>query len=417
MADGRTQVGTAGAGEGTPAALLVAIADELRTDLLPFWRERSVDAERGGFVAEIDGEGRSRPEAAKGLVLNARLLWAFSALYRAFADPRDLDLARRAYAYLERRFRDRRHGGYHWRVAPDGAALPGTKKTYGQAFAIYALSEYHLASRDAGALAAARAVWELLERHARDERHGGYLEACADDWSPTAELRLGDDDPLAPKSMNAHLHVLEAYTALSRAWPAAAVAQRLRELVGLFATRIVDPATHHLRHFFDASWGVLSDTYTYGHDIESVWLLAEAAAALGDAELAREVDARMLKTARVVLAEGVDADGALAYAGRGGVVVGADRDWWCQAEAMVGLWHAFEASGERAFAAAAAGVWRFVERAQVDREHGEWHWRVRADGSVDPRLPKVSEWKCPYHTVRACLEMLRRLDRAAGAGP
>jgi len=417
VVDGRTQVTAATSGEARDAALLVAIADELRTDLLPFWRARSVDPERGGFAGEIDAEGRCRPDAAKGLVLNARLLWTFSALYRAFADPRDLDLARRAYAYLERRFRDRDHGGYRWRVAPDGAPLPGAKKTYGQAFAIYALAEYHLATRDAGALAAARATWELLERFAHDDRHGGYLEARAADWSPTLDLRLGDDDPVAPKSMNAHLHVLEAYTTLYRAWPAAGVAARLRELIDLFADRIADRAAHHLRHFFDASWGILSDTYTYGHDIESVWLLAEAAAALGDEELERSVRAWTLEIARAALAEGVDADGALAYSGRGGVVVGADRDWWCQAEAMVGFRQAYEASGESAFAAAAAGVWRFVERAMVDRELGEWHWRVRPDGAADTSLPKVSEWKCPYHTVRACLEMLRRLGRGAGARP
>ena len=397
-----------------------AIAAELHANLLPFWRERCLDRERGGFVAEMGNDGSVRAEAAKGLVLNARLVWTFAALYRELGDGRDLELARRAYEYLESRFRDRDHGGYVWRVDRDGRALDRTKKTYGQAFCIYALAEYHRATGDAGALAAARGAFEALERHAHDGRFGGYLEARAADWSPTPELRLGDDDPIAAKSMNAHLHVLEAYTNLYRAWPDAAVAARVRELIELFGTRILAGGARgggHLDHFFDEAWTRRSDTYTYGHDIEAVWLLAEAAAVLGDERLEREVRRWTTAVARAVLAEGVDGDGALAYEGRNGTVIDGKRDWWCQAEAMVGLWYAFETTGEGAFAAAAAGVWRFIERAQSDRVGGEWFWRVGADGTVDARLPKVSEWKCPYHTVRACLEMMRRLDRAAGATP
>ena len=399
------------------AALRDAIDRELRSNLLPFWRERSVDRTRGGFVAEMDNDGTVRADAARGLVLNARLLWTFSALRRRLGDPADLELARRAYAYLEKRFRDGVHGGYVWMVDADGRPLPGSKKVYGQAFAIYALAEYHLASGDAAALTAARRVFELLERHAHDARHLGYLEACAADWSPTAELRLSDGDMLAPKSMNTHLHVLEAYTNLYRAWPDPALAARLRELIGLFGEHIVDHRAGHLRHFFDERWAPLSEGYTYGHDIEATWLLAEAAAVLGDDALARQVREWAVAIARAVLAEGVDRDGALAYEGRGGAVVGAQRDWWCQAEAVVGFWNAYQATGEAGFADAAAGVWRFIEEKLADRAGGEWFWRVGADGAVDASMPKVSAWKCPYHSVRACLEMLERLERAGGRTP
>jgi mannobiose 2-epimerase len=399
------------------AALRDVIEDELRANLLPFWRQRGPDAATGGFVAEMDNDGGVRADAPRGLVLNARLLWTFAAAWRALGDDRDRELARRAYAVLDGHFLDREHGGYHWRVDRDGRPLPGTKKTYGQAFAVYALAEYHLATGDAGALAAARRTFELVERHAHDERHGGYLEARAADWSPTSELRLGDGDMIAPKSMNTHLHVLEAYTALYRAWPDATVAARLRELIELFATRIVagDGGNRvHLRHFFDEAWTPRPDVYTYGHDIEATWLLAEAARALGDARLEASVAEATRPLAAAVLAEGLDGDGALAYAGRAGAVVDGTRDWWCQAEAVVGFWNAWEATGERAYADAAVGVWRFVARAMVDREGGEWFWRVRADGSVDRAMPKVSEWKCPYHTVRMCLEMRRRLGAAGG---
>jgi mannobiose 2-epimerase len=398
-------------------ALRKAIGAELRADLLPFWRERSVDHERGGFIAEMSNDGRVRTDAARGLVLNARLLWTFSALYRHTKDARDLELARRAHAYLEDRFRDREHGGYAWLVDSAGRPLPGAKKVYGQAFAAYALAEYHRASGDAGALAAARRVYELVVRHAHDARHGGYLEARAADWSATTELRLSESDMQAAKSMNTHLHLLEAYATLYRAWPDAGLAARLRELIGLFGTRIIDRSSGHLRHFFDETWTTLSDAYTYGHDIEAAWLVAEAAAALGDRRLTQEVRSWTIGLARTVLAEGVDSVGAVAYEGRGGAVTDGRRDWWCQAEAVVGLWDAYQSTGDPAFADAAARVWRFIAATMVDRANGEWFWRVRADGTVDQSLPKVSEWKCPYHTTRMCLEMLRRLDGAGGVGP
>jgi mannose/cellobiose epimerase-like protein (N-acyl-D-glucosamine 2-epimerase family) len=401
------------------AALRQAIEGELRGNLLPFWREKSLDHARGGFIAEMANDGTVHEDAPKGLILNARLLWTFSALYRQLGDRRDLELARRAHRYLEDHFRDRERGGYFWRVDSRGRPLDFDKKVYGQAFAIYALSEYHLATGDQEALEAARQLYELLERHAHDGRNGGYLEARATDWSPTTELRLGDGEMIAAKSMNTHLHLMEALTNLYRAWPDAGVAARLREIVALFTTHILEPtagrSSGHLRHFFDERWSVLSDTYTYGHDIEAVWLLCEAVDVLGDHELERAVGPRAVVIARAVLAEGLDAEGGLAYEGRDGTPIAAYRDWWCQAEAVVGFWQAFTLTREQAFAAAAEQVWNFIARHVVDPVNGDWFWRVRADGTVDATLPKVSEWKAPYHNTRMCLEMLRRLDgRAEG---
>ncbi len=389
-----------------------AIEAELRGNLLPFWRERSLDEAGGGFIAEMANDGTLRRDAARGLVLNARLLWTFAALHRELGEPRDRVLARRAFEYLEAHFRDREHGGYHWRVDGGGRPLDRTKKTYGQAFAIYALAEYYRACGEPAALAAARRVYGLVERHVRDGLHGGYLEARAADWSATSELRLGDGETIAPKSMNTHLHLLEATTTLLRAWPDPGLAARVRELVELFPARIA--AGGHLRHYFDGRWVALPGTYTYGHDIEASWLLAEAAAALGDERLAARVQEWSIGMARAVLAEGLDADGGLAYEGRAGKVVDGRRDWWCQAEAVVGFWHAYEVTGDPDFAAASARVWDFISRRVVDRAGGEWFARVRPDGSIDEREPKVSEWKCPYHNVRMCLEMLRRLGAGGG---
>jgi cellobiose epimerase len=401
------------------AALRAAIEGELRGNLLPFWRHRSEDHARGGFIAEMANDATVREDAPRGLILNSRLLWTFSALCRQLVEPRDLELARRAYHTLESTFRDREHGGYVWRVDPEGRPLDRSKKIYGQAFCVYALSEYHLATGEKSALAAAREVFGLIERHAHDARDRGYIEARAADWSQTSDLRLSDVDMVAAKSMNTHLHLLEAYTNLHRVAPEPGVETRLRELVELFARHILvlsdGPDWGHLRPFFDERWQVLSDTYTYGHDIEASWLLCEAAEVLDDEGLAAPVREWAIALARAVLAEAVDDDGALAYEGRGGVVLDPRRDWWCQAEAVVGFWNAFQLTGDAAFARAAERVWSFIERKVVDRIGGDWFWRIRADGTVDEDEPKVSEWKGPYHNTRMCLEMMRRIG-ADGVG-
>jgi mannobiose 2-epimerase len=386
-----------------------SIEQELQGNLLPFWRERSLDHSRDGFIAEMTNDGRLCEDAPKGLILNARLLWTFSALYRELGDERDRELARRAYDYIEEHFRDPDYGGYLWRVNPDGQPLELVKKVHGQAVCVYALSEYHRATGDADALRAAAETCNLVELHAHDARFGGYVEVLGADWSPVEDLRLGDKGMNVAKSMNNHLHILEAYTTLHSVWPNPVVAGRLRELIRLFDERILTPSGH-FDLFFDERWKVRSDSYSYGHDIEAAWLLCEAAAALGDKELEAQVSKRAVEVARAVYREGLDQEGGLVYEGRDGKVIDTSREWWPQAEAMVGFWHVYRLTKEAKFAEAVARLWALIEKRIVDRVHGEWFWRVRADGSVDEREPKVSEWKDPYHAIRMCLEMRRSLE-------
>ena len=395
-----------------PADLRAAITEELNGSLLPFWRERSVDAVGGGFIGEMSNNGVVRAEAPKGLILNSRILWSFAAALRALGDDRDLALARRAYDYLLHHFRDDDHGGFHWQLDATGRLLDDSKKIYGQAFCIYALTEFHLACGELEVLEEAKKVFHLIEKHAHDEQYGGYIEVVAPDWSPAADLRLSEKDMDVAKSMNNHLHVLEAYTNLYRAWPDPRVEVRLRELLDLFGERIIgsDGGCCHLRHFFDRNWQVRSDTYSYGHDIEAAWLLSEAAAVLGDAGRVATVHGWALDLALSVLHEALDPDGGLPYEGRGGEVIDANREWWCQAEAVVGFWQVYGVTGRTEFAEAALRVWDFIGTRVVDRVHGEWFWRVFADGSIDASEPKVSEWKGPYHNMRMCLEMLQRID-------
>jgi mannobiose 2-epimerase len=386
------------------------VSDQLFGHIMPFWCGPALDHEQGGWMGCLSNEIKPDRTQPKGLIVNSRILWAFSAVHRARPEKLFQTMADRALDFVMNRFWDAQHGGAFWRLNDTGRVLDDSKKIYGQAFYIYALAEYHQAFGGKAALERAIQLFELIERHAHDPKHGGYIEVCRRDWSEAgAEARLSDKDMNEKKSMNNHLHVLEAYTNLYRAWPEPRVAERLRELIQLFEQRILDARTQHFNHFFDETWRVRSDTYTFGHDIEGTWLLCEAVEVLGDAALLKRVQAVALRMAEVALREGVSAEGALAYEGKSGTVIDPGRECWPQAEAVVGFLNAFQLSGDAKFFAAARRVWDFIENRLVDRVHGEWFWRINVDGQPDLKLPKVNEWKGPYHGTRACLETLHRL--------
>jgi mannobiose 2-epimerase len=390
--------------------------DQLFGHILPFWCGPALDTEQGGWMGWLSDDLKPDRTQPKGLIVNSRILWAFSAVHQVRAEALFQQMAGRAFDFVMNRFWDAQMGGAFWRLDDAGRVLDDSKKIYGQAFYIYALAEYYRAFRAPLALARAIDLFELIERHAHDAKYGGYIEVCRRDWSEAgSNARLSDKDMNEKKSMNNHLHVLEAYTNLYRIWKEPRVEQRLRELIAVFEQRILNPRTLHLQHFFNEQWQVRSDTYTFGHDIEATWLLCEAAEALGDAALLERVQAVALRMAEVALQEGVDADGALRYEGRGGKIIDGGKECWPQAEAVTGFLNAFQLSGDQKYFQASLRAYDFIEQKLMDCVHGEWFWRITPEGVVDPALPKVSEWKGPYHGSRMCLEILRRL-RALSAG-
>jgi mannobiose 2-epimerase len=388
--------------------LVASVRRELLEDILPFWRRRTVDEKRGGFIGQMSNDLRVQEDAAKGLILNTRLAWTFAAVQRYTQSDEDLRLAQRAYEYLLHHFLDPEHGGCFWELGPAGKVLDDRKKTYGQAFCLYALAEYHRTFGERRALELAIDIFHRLEAHARDEQYGGYLEVMARDWQPAEDMRLSDKDMNEKKSMNNHLHVLEGYTNLLRVWPDPSLAGRLRELIDLFRYHIVDAAGAHFQHFFDEAWTPRSDSYTFGHDIEGSWLLGEAAEVLGDEGLRADIRDLATRMAQSVRAEGLDGDGGLFYEGRDGQVINPNKEWWPQAEAVVGFYNAWQLTGDGTFREAAVRCWQFILDRVVDHERGEWFWCIRPDGTPDPAQPKVSAWKGPYHNARCCLEMIRR---------
>lgn len=391
------------------------IETDLRQNILAFWMLRAVDRERGTFFGAISNDLVIDRLAERGALLTCRILWTFSAACRRYNDRAYLEMADRAYADLMERFHDREHGGFFWSIAADGKVLRDRKQVYGQAFAIYALSEYHRASGKQPPLDRAIAVFRLLEAHTREPQHGGYLEAFGRQWQPIDDMRLSVVDLNTPKSQNTLLHVMEAYTNLLRVWPDAGVRQALATLVDTMLTRVVNPQTHHLGLFFAHDWSLQSDKISYGHDIEAAWLFTEAADVLGDAALKNRVHALAVKIADVTLAQGVDADGGVYNEGGPAGLTDTNKEWWPQAEAVVGFLNAFQLSRDERHLQAALRTWDFIEQRLIDRQNGEWLRGVTRDGTILRDQLKVSFWKCPYHNGRTGLEATARLRALAKA--
>ena len=393
---------------------------ELIQDILPFWVRHAFDPATGYLAGVVTTDLRRFDEVPRHVVLCARLLWTFAAAARFERRPEWLETGRRAFALLTGPFWDARQGGVFWSLDRDGGVFSDRKQIYAQAFAIYGLAEWHAATGDATALARARTLFELIEQHAAEPKHGGYLEARSVSWGELADMRLSDRDLNAPKSMNTLLHVLEAYTTLFRVWPDPGLRGRLQALLGVMLDHVVTTTPHtRCELFFDLEWRPLSPTISYGHDIEASWLLWEAAEALGDPALRARTRRVALDMAAGVLAHGCDTDGSIFYEGRADRIVIPEKHWWPQAEAVVGFLNAHALDGGEAWLEAAGRVWQFIENHVIDRNHGEWFAELDRSGHPVPDYPeragscKIGPWKCPYHNARACLEIMRRVPASA----
>lgn len=403
------------------AAQLRDYADRIEADLLgnvlPFWLQHAPAATDPAFAGEVSNDLVPVAGAERGMLLTARILWTFAAASRRHGRAEYLAMAARAHRDLQANFRDPAHGGYWWALHADGRISRDRKQVYGQAFALYALAEYHAATGRPEILDEAVAVFELMEIRARDPLHGGYFEAFDREWQPIADMRLSAVDRNAPKSQNTHLHLLEAYTALLRVWPEPRLHRALHGLAGLLLEKITDPASGHLRLFFSPKWIPFGRTISYGHDIEASWLLTAAAETLGDAALSAQVRPWVEKIAAATLAIGTDADGGVFNSGEPGGVTDPRKEWWPQAEALVGFINAAEMTGEARYWEAALRSWDFIERRLIDRRYGEWFRGVTREGAVLAGEAKLGFWKCPYHNGRAALEAVRRLRARAAVLP
>jgi mannobiose 2-epimerase len=382
--------------------------EELTRNILPYWMARMPDHRNGGFFGRIDGKDRLIPEAPRGAILNARILWAFSSAYTNLRNAEYLETAERAYDYILSRFFDEVNGGTYWSLTSGGDPLDTKKQIYSQAFFVYALSEYFLASANENARIMAIELFRIIEEYSFDKKLNGYFEAFDKGWSLLDDLRLSEKDANEMKTMNTHLHILEAYTNLYRIWPDEFLKGKLRNLINLFLNKIIDNKSWHLNLFFDETWNCRSTLISYGHDIEASWLIYEAAREINNKDLLITVKDASLRIIRAVM-EGIQDDGSLIYdADSSTGHIDKDRHWWVQAEAVVGFLNAFELTGDIDYLKLSEDCLAYIKKNLVDAMNGEWFWSIRSDGTVNRTDDKAGFWKCPYHNSRMCLEIIRR---------
>jgi cellobiose epimerase len=391
---------------------LVLFRNELNTELhriLHYWIEHAIDHEAGGFYGSISNDNIAAISAAKGLVLNARILWAFSAAYSHQPNEQYLAMATRAWQYLLEHFTDNMHGGAFWSVDAAGNPLSDRKQVYGLAFYLYGLSEYHGAVKEPAVLQEAIGLFRLIEEKSFDPVYKGYFEAFTRDWQPLADLRLSEKDANENKTTNTHLHIIEAYACLYRQWPNELLKQRIMQLLELFDKYMIDAETGHLHLFFNEHWQLKPDMVSYGHDIEAAWLLLDCAITINDSAGIAAMRRHALRTANAAM-EGLDKDGGLwyEYNMHSGEMI-KEKHWWPQAEAMLGFFNAWEISGQQAYLEASLRSWNFIKNYLLHAK-GEWVWGVNANYSLMNDKEKLGFWKCPYHNSRACIELIKRLN-------
>jgi mannobiose 2-epimerase len=388
--------------------LKVEVKNELVKNILPFWMTKSIDLQYGGFHGRIDGSGNIHYDADKGCVLNARILWTFSSAYRILGNPDYLKTAERAYDYLINHFYDNQYGGVYWLLNNKGEMKDGKKQIYAQAFAIYGLTEFYRVTGDRTSLENAISLYRLIERYSFDNELDGYFEAFSRDWGTIDDLRLSAKDANEKKTMNTHLHVLEAYTNLFRVWKDDSLRKKLAGLITVFTEKIINNTTYNLNMFFDENWNDKTDLVSYGHNIESSWLIYEAATILGDASVINRLKDICIKIAESSK-EGVMSDGSMIYekffsTGH----IDYERHWWVQAETVIGFLNAYELSGKEEYLNLSMSAWRFISDHIIDREKGEWYWSVDNNMKQNVKDDKAGFWKCPYHDSRMCLEIIER---------
>ena len=421
------------------ANMKAEMQDVLQQNILRFWLEKMTDRENGGFYGRIDGGEVLHPEAEKGAILNARILWAFSAAYRVLGNPEYLEAATRAKDYFIDHFIDQEYGGVYWSVDYKGNPLDTKKQFYAIGFAIYGMSEYARATGDREALECALQLFDCIEEHAFDHEYNGYIEACTREWGEIADMRLSELDANYPKSQNTHLHIIEPYANLLRCLKEmhaqescdyvpvlgsvlpvgvsvpmetmVSVEASLRNLIDIFTDRILNPETHHLDLFFEMDWtrgaGQLE---SYGHDIECSWLMHEAALVLGDPNVLAKVEPIVQMVAEAS-AKGLRPDGSMIHeANLTTGHVDDDLHWWVQAENVVGWFNIYQHFGDEQALQHAVKCWDYIKAQIIDWEHGEWHWSRHPDGSLNTVDDKAGFWKCPYHNSRMCLEIIERSE-------
>lgn len=391
--------------------------------ILDYWMKFAPDEESGGFHGAVDMKNNPVKGAPKSCVLTSRILWTFSEAAIAYPEKGYGRMAERAYGVLRESFKDQEFQGYFMELNEAHQPSDSVKHTYAQAFVLYSLSKYYEYSKDESVLGELKEFFLFLDLKARDNDAVGYIEGFSRDWNPIQQNRMADDND--PRSMNTHLHLLEAYAAVYKVWFDKRVKERLTEILILFRDSIIRK-DGHLGIFFDYNFKeteVSESICSFGHDIEASWLILEALEILGDESLRDQMSQSLIKMSMAVFREGMDQDGGLFLEStRSGSHVRTNKHWWLQAEMLVGEMNAYEVTGDWTYIEYLKKSWSFINQYVIDHKSGEWYTKVNRLGvpfliePEDDPSPyyrndwKIDPWKCPYHNGRAMLELIKRID-------
>ena len=390
---------------------LKQLKSELTAELdaiLKYWSKNTIDNQNGGFIGQIDFNDHLIANAEKGSVLNARILWSFSASYQVTKNEEHKKVATRAFDFLSKYFYDAEFGGLFWSINPDKTPKDTKNQIYALAFAIYGLTEYYAISKEKKALEMAINLYLKIQEHSYDPVNKGYLEAFTRDWQPIEDLRLSDKDANEKKTMNTHLHIIEAYANLFKVWKDETLRKDSIELLETIEKYFINTETGHLRLFFNENWIEKPDVISYGHDIEAAWLLLQCAEILEEEKLIVNYKKHAVQIAEVTK-KGLDSDGGLWYEfnPKKNELI-AEKHWWVQAEALIGFYNAYQLTADEKYLDIVLKNWDFIKKHILDQENGEWFWGIYRDYSLIEK-DKAGFWKCPYHNSRACLELILRI--------
>ena len=385
------------------------VIKHLTFDIIPFWKSMR-DDENGGYYGWLGYDLKLDKKAVKGCILNSRITWFFANAYTVLKDESLLEEAKHGYEFLKNACWDQKNGGVYWSVNYDGTPEETIKHTYNQAFSIYALSSYYEASGDREALDRAYQLYDIIETKMRDEF--GYKEAFDEEFREIDNEKLSENGVIAQKTMNTLLHVFEAYTELYRVDHNEKVAEKIKWMMDIMAEKVYNPKLHRQEVFFDDKWNSIIDLHSYGHDIETAWLVDRSVDVLGDAEYEKKMTPITKDLTDRIYRVAFNGSSLANECEKG--VVNEWRIWWVQAETVVGFINGYEKTGKEEYLGAAENVWHFIKEHLIDTRDGyekgrEWYWRVHPDGTPDTEKPIVEPWKCPYHNGRMCFEVIRRI--------
>lgn len=393
----------------------VVFRDVLQHRVLQFWIDHALDKEYGGLLGQLNREGKPTGSGDKSVVLISRSLWSFSEAYRRYPDPAYKKMAAECLKFLRDKMWDKQRGGYYFMVSREGKIVDSTKQLNPMSYVMEGLAEYALAFHDNQAAREALDLFEVIDKHAHDDKYGGYRIAFTEDWRWIKDYKPGPNatGSFGRKSYDWHLGLLEAFATLYGVTGDARVRSRLDELLDIFVSKIIDAQAGYGRYYFNDDWSVSdhggdSKQCEYGLDLEASWLIVEAAQRLG-----RQQDPRVRRASLSLvdhaMRDGFDHEHGGVY--RHGPAIGPaenkDKEWWQQCEALVALLNSYQLTGDPKYWKAFDLQARFFNERFVDREYGEVYTTLIVDGKVDDK--KVGPWKAPYHVTRALLEIISRL--------